>query len=198
MRTKITKAVAAAATAALVAGCATVPVGPAVPAYPGTQKSAEQFASDDAACRGQAQAYVDPNAVQRTNDAAAANVVGSTLLGAAIGALFGSITGDAGPGAAIGAGFGALGGSAVAADRSGYSSAQLQAMYDRVYFDCMFARGHRVPAPAIGYRPYRGGYAVPPGATPAPADAPPPRSYSPPTSAPPGSGYPPEGTPPPR
>jgi hypothetical protein len=198
MTTTSIRTAVAACIAALLAGCATVPVGPAVPAYRGTQKTPEQFAVDDATCRGQAQAYVDPNYVQRSNDAAAANVVGGTLLGAAIGALFGSITGDAGPGAAIGAGFGALGGSAVAADRGAYSSAQLQAMYDRVYFDCMYARGHRVPAPAVGYRPYRGGYAPPPGATPAPADAPPPRGDPPPSMAPPAAGYPPRDAPPPR
>ena len=100
-------AAAVVAIAALLAGCATVPTGPAVPAYPGTSRSGEQFARDDAGCRAQAQAAFGPSSAQPANDAAAANFVGGTLLGAAIGALLGAAVGDAGHGAAIGAGFGA-------------------------------------------------------------------------------------------
>lgn len=35
----------------LLAGCASVPTGPAVQALPGSAKSADEFRSDDAACR---------------------------------------------------------------------------------------------------------------------------------------------------
>jgi hypothetical protein len=185
--------------AALLAACASVPTGPAWPAYPGT-RTAQRFPADDASCRAQAHAYFGPAAAQPANNAAAANVVGGTLLGAAIGALFGAAGGDAGVGAAIGAGMGLLGGGLVAADMSGYSTAQLQAIYDRVYGQCMYAFGHLVPAYAVLDRAFPG-YAVPSRAAPAaghpPANAPPPRSYPPPTTVAPPAGFPPPDTPPP-
>lgn len=185
----------------LLASCATIPTGPVLTAQPGSRTAPDQFGRDDLDCRAQAQAYFGPNATQPANDRAAANMVGGTLLGATIGALFGAAAGDAGTGAAIGAGMGLLGGSAVAADMSGYSSAQLQAVYDRVYLECMYARGHRVPSRALAYRSYRG-FAVPSEVPPAagypPAGTPPPRSsFAPPTTAPPAGGYPPADAPPP-
>jgi hypothetical protein len=182
--------------AALVAGCATVPTGPYVAALPGSRTTPQQFAADDSTCRVRAQAYFGPASTQPANDAAAANVVAGTLIGAAIGALFGAAVGDPGTGAAIGAGTGLLGGSAVAADTSGYSSAQLQATYDRVYLQCMYSFGHRVPQSAVATRTYR--YPAPPGAVAPPAGTPPPaRRYAPPTTAPPPAGFPPPDAPPP-
>jgi hypothetical protein len=186
---------------ALAAGCAVVPTSPYVAALPGSRTTPQQFASDDGACRAQAQAYFGPGTAQPANDAAAANVVAGTLIGAAIGALFGAAVGDAGGGAAFGAGAGLLGGSVAAADVSGYSSGQLQARYDSIYLQCMYAAGHRVPASAVANRSYRS-YPVPSGAAPAagypPANAPPPaRSYPPPTSVAPPAGFPPPDAPPP-
>ncbi len=143
--------------------------------------SGEQFARDDASCRAQAQAVFGPAAAQPANDAAAANFVGGTLLGAAIGALLGAAVGDAGHGAAIGAGFGAIGGGAAAADVSGYSNVQMQAIYDRTYLQCMYARGHRVPAP-FASRGYRAAYPVP-------QPGPPAVGYPPPNAAPPRTTY---------
>jgi predicted lipid-binding transport protein (Tim44 family) len=182
------------------AGCATVPAGPAAPAIPGTRATGEQFARDDAACRAQAQAAFAPNAAQPANDAAAANVVGGAVIGAAIGALIGAAFGDAGAGAAIGAGTGALGGGTVAADISGRSNVEMQAVYDRVYFQCMYARGHRVPSGAVAQRQRY--YEVPQSAAPAvgypPAGTPPPaRGYGPPSTQPPAGGFPPANAPPP-
>lgn len=201
MTRNLRRAAALAVGTALLAGCATIPTGPAVPALPGSRVTADKFAADDAACRSRAYATVNPGAAQAANDAAAANVVGGALLGAAIGALIGAAAGDVGAGAAIGAGTGMLGGSAVAADMSGYSSAQLQAIYDDAYLQCMYALGHRVPAPAVVYRPYRGTYrvpqAVPPAAGYPPATTPPPRSYTPPSIVPPPGGFPPADAPPP-
>jgi len=193
---------------ALLAGCATVPTGPAMNALPGTRKTAEQYYADDAACRARAQAFFAPNAAQPANDAAAANVVGGTLLGAAVGALIGAAVGDAGAGAAIGAGTGMLGGSAAAANVSGFSNQQMQAIYDREYLQCMFARGHQVPGRAVAYRPGPAAYGyVPPSTRPAagfpPANTPPPpgvsapRGYLPPATNEPPGGYPPANTPPP-
>jgi hypothetical protein len=188
--------------AAVLSGCATVPTGPAIAALPGSRTTPDDFGRDDADCRAHAQAYFSPASTQAANDRAAANVVGGTAIGATVGALIGAATGDAGAGAAIGAGMGLLGGSAVAADTSGYSSGQLQAIYDRAYLECMYARGHRVPSRVLAYRSYRG-FAVPSEVPPAagypPAGTPPPpRSDAPPASTPPPGGYPPADAPPPR
>ena len=201
MRTRMRRTGAALAIAGLLGGCATVPTGPAVPAYPGTSRTAEQFVQDDASCRALAQSAFASGAAQPANDAAAANVVGGTLLGAAVGALLGAAVGEAGHGAAIGAGVGALGGGAAAADVSGYSNAQMQSIYDRTYLQCMFGRGHRVPAP-FAQRSYRVPYAVPQaGAGVAgypPPNTPPPRTtYPPPSTAAPPGGYPPPDAAPP-
>ena len=204
---------------ALLAGCATVPTGPAMNALPGSRKTAEQYYADDAACRARAQSLFGPQAGRPANDVAAANVVGGTLLGAAVGALLGAAVGDAGAGAAIGAGTGLLGGSAVAANVGAQSTFDMQALYDREYLQCMFARGHQVPGravvvrpapPTFGYVPPRAapqGYApptttppalgYPPANTPPPAGAAAPQGYAPPTTTPPAVGYPPANTPPP-
>lgn len=192
----------------LLAGCATVPSGPAVNALPGSRKTAEQYYADDAACRARAQAFFGPASAQPANEVAAANVVGGTLLGAAVGALIGAAFGDAGTGAAIGAGTGLLGGSAAAANVSGYSTFELQATYDREYLQCMFARGHRVPGRAVVYRPGSpaNGYVppstppsagFPPRDTPPPPGVAPPAGYAPPSTAAPAAGFPPRDAPPP-
>jgi hypothetical protein len=84
---------------------------------------------------------------------------------------------------------------------SGATSAQLQRRYDGVYFDCMYARGHRVPAGAVAHRTPRT-YEVPQGAAPAagypPRDARPPAGYAPPATAAPPQGFPPADAPPPK
>jgi hypothetical protein len=196
MTTKSTRMAVTALAATLVAGCATVPTGPYIAALPGSRATPQQFSADDTTCRAQAQAYFGPYSAQPANDAAAATAVASTLLGAAIGALFGAAVGDPGTGAAIGGGMGLIGGSAVAADSSGYTSAQLQAQYDRVYLQCMYAAGHRVPQSAVATRTYR--YPAPPGAaSPPPGTPPPARRYAPPTTTPPPAGFPPPDAPPP-
>jgi len=210
MRDLCKTGVLGAAALALLAGCATVPVGPAVNALPGSRKTAEQYNADDAACRARAQAIFAPNAAQPANEVAAANVVGGTLLGAAVGALIGAAFGDAGAGAAIGAGTGLLGGSAAAANVSGYSTVDMQARYDREYLQCMFARGHQVPGRAVVLRsaPTASGFAPPSTAAPAvgypPRNAPPPpgtgvvpQGFAPPSTVAPTVGYPPRNAPPP-
>ena len=174
----------------IASGCAIVPTGPWLSALPGSGSTSASFSVDDAACRDRSQAQFGVAAAQRANEAAAANVAGGALLGAALGALFGAAAGDAGTGAAIGAGMGLLGGSAVAADVGGYSSAQLQAMYDRVYWQCMYDLGHRVPGPPYTYR------VSPRDAAPsAPTAAP--RGYPPPSTVEPPAGFPPAHAPPP-
>jgi hypothetical protein len=185
--------------AALVAlgGCVTVPTGPAVRVMPGAQKSFDAFLADDAGCRQYAQAAIGgPNAAQGAENAAAANAVVGTLIGAATGAILGSVTNQGGQGAAIGAGTGFLFGSAAGANTAGASSYALQRNYDTAYMQCMYARGNLVPG-QIAYRrappAYPPAYYPPPNAPPpaAPAENYPPPGYSPP-------GYPPPNTPPPR
>ena len=191
----------------LLAGCAIVPTGPAVNVLPGSRATTQQFSADADACRSYAQAALGPNAAQPGNDVAAANAVGATLLGAAIGALFGAAGGDVGLGAAIGAGTGLFGGSVAAANQSGYSTHALQRSYDRAYLQCMYARGHQVPV-RVGYRTAQGTYAAPPGAGYPPPGTPPPSQrptppvapapgYLPPSAVPPPAGFPAPGTPPP-
>jgi hypothetical protein len=127
-------------------GCVTVPVGPAVRVMPGTGKGFDQFQADDVNCRQYAYASIGgPDAARAGQDNAAANAAVATAIGAAAGAAIGAVTGQAGHGAAIGAGTGLLWGSAGGANAAGYSSYQLQNMYDTAYMQCMYARGNQVP-----------------------------------------------------
>src|SRR6202521_4338634 len=81
-------------------GCVIVPTGPAVMALPGTAKSFDEFRADDVSCRQYAQYSLGPGADQVAANAATANAVGGTVLGAAAGAIIGSGTGRGGPGGA--------------------------------------------------------------------------------------------------
>jgi len=140
---------AVALSALLLAGCVSPPTGPDVTALPGTGKSYEQFANDDASC----QIYARNNlgrASQRANDSAVNTAVGGTLIGAAGGALLGAASGHAGPGALIGAGSGLLIGSAMGNGSSMQSNDDIQRRYNSVYVQCMYAKGNKVPMPA-GY-----------------------------------------------
>jgi hypothetical protein len=129
-------------------GCVTIPTAPMVTVLPGSTKGFDQFRVDDDYCRGYAQSVVvGPS--QAASNTAAANAAVGTALGAAAGAIIGSVSGDAGAGAAIGAGTGLLFGSAAGANTLGYSSWQLQRQYDGAYVQCMYARGNRVPQPAL-------------------------------------------------
>lgn len=135
--------------AALLSGCVSPPTGPDVTALPGTGKTYEQFASDDATCQNYARGNLG-QASQQANNSAVNTAVGGTLLGAAGGALLGAASGHAGPGAVIGAGTGLLIGSAMGNDSSMQSNDDIQQRYNSVYIQCMYAKGNRVPVPA-GY-----------------------------------------------
>ena len=156
------------ATALALAGCVAVPTAPAVMALPGTAKSFDQFRADDMSCRDYAHYALGPAAEQATNNAATANVVGATALGAAAGAILGAAAHDAGAGALIGAGSGLLIGSAAGANAAGYTYYDLQRRYDMAYLQCMYAKGNQVPSgPRYGPRyPPPPPYAAPPGAPP--------------------------------
>ena len=71
-------------------GCVIVPTAPGVMALPGTAKSFDEFRADDVSCRQYAQYSLGPGAEQVAANAATANAVGGTVLGAAAGAIIGS------------------------------------------------------------------------------------------------------------
>lgn len=185
-------------------GCAVAPTTPTVTVLPGSQKLPAQFYADHAACQQEAQAVLAPQ-TQAANEQAAANVVVGTAIGAAAGALLGQGAYNSSAVTAWGAGTGLLVGSAAAGGTSQASSYSLQQLFNRVFVQCMYLRGHQVPGQAVYRRPapaapapaYRAP-AYPPANYPAPVYAPPaypPAAYPPPAY--PAPGYPPANTPPP-
>jgi hypothetical protein len=178
----------AAATALILAGCVTVPTGPSVMVLPGTGKSFDQFRADEAGCRQYAYDQIGgQTATASQQNAAVTSAVVGTAIGAAAGAAFGGHSQDA----AVGAGVGLLAGSLAGASAGNMSAYEAQRRYDIAYTQCMYARGHRVPA-SYGYSaPSR--YAAPPAYTPPPPPpgAPPPPAYSAPPPPPPGAPPPP-------
>ena len=125
------------------AACVSMPSGPNVMVLPGTGKSFDTFRNDDYQCRGFAQSQLGGATPTTAMQESGANTAAlSTLLGAAAGAAI-----NGGQGAAVGAGTGlAVGGlaGASAGQASGYG---LQRRYDYAYLQCMYAQGHRIPAP---------------------------------------------------
>lgn len=150
MATSSPRTLCAAAAALLsLAGCAVAPPsGPAVVALPGTGKSYEQFASEDAVCKQAAAAQTGPapSAEQSTNATVGSAVIG-TALGAAAGAAIGSASGAAGGGAAVGGALGLLTGTAIGAGNAQRTSGNLQYRYDTTYTQCMMGHGNTVQQP---------------------------------------------------
>jgi hypothetical protein len=156
----------------LALGACTVapPSGPMVVAMPGQGKSWPQFQQDDAYCRNYAESRM-PNAgavAATSQNNSGATAVAGTLLGAAVGAGLGSLSGNVGTGAAIGAGAGLLGGAAVAGNNTQATANSLQGSYDVAYAQCMVGNGETIqqpqapviyaaPPPPVGY------YGPPPG-----------------------------------
>jgi hypothetical protein len=168
-------------------GCASVPTGPSLQALPGRAKSFEAFQYDDAVCRDYALAQIGGrSAGDRANEAAAASAAAGTLIGAAAGAAIGGNSSAAG----VGAGLGLVTGSMIGAGESQGSYYASQQRYDAAYYQCMYAKGHKVPVYGrYGQAPRR------------PVPPPPPPSYAPPVYPPanlPPSAYPPPNAPPPR
>jgi uncharacterized protein YcfJ len=147
----------------LLASCAQMPVAPTVAVMPGANKPFEVFMQDDQLCRGWAAHSVG----QPGNDAAAQQLVGSTVTGAVIGALAGAAVGghrSAGTGAAVGT----LIGGSVGANQSAGIAWNAQRSYDIAYQQCMYSKGNIVPSSRYGAYQYP--YSPPP---------PPPRSSEP-------------------
>ena len=155
-------------------GCVSMPTGPTAMVLPGTGKSFDQFRADDFECRQFAQGQLGgASAASTYDDSGARSAAFGTLLGAAAGA---AINGGRGAGVGAGAGLamGALAGTG-AAQSSGYS---VQRRYDFGYQQCMYAKGHRIPA-ASGYlsqrypSSYRSAYNQMPSPPPPPSGTPP-------------------------
>ena len=151
-------------------GCAPTVMAPTVPVMPGANKPFDQFAADQQACQGYANAQTAP-LTQQANNQALGGALLTTALGAGLGAAIGG-----GRGAAIGAASGAVIGGAQAASGSSIAGMNAQQQYNIFYSQCMSAHGNQVP----GYAPSM--YALPPypGAGPA---GPPPGAYGPPPGA---------------
>jgi uncharacterized protein YcfJ len=136
------------------ASCAPMPVGPTVAVMPAANKPFEIFMQDDQLCRGWAAHSVG----QPGNDAAAQQLIGSTVTGAVIGALAGAAIGDhrsAGAGAAAGT----LIGGTIGASQSAATGWNAQRSYDIAYQQCMYSKGNIVSQSRYGASPY---YAPPP------------------------------------
>lgn len=146
------------------AACVAVPPGPPGPSaasLPGRGKSLDQFRADDVDCRNYASAQVGG---MTPEEAAAQSGVGSAVLGTAIGALAGAAIGGSSHGAAVGAGVGLVAGTAAGAPAAHASAYNVQRRYDISYRQCMYAKGHKVPAARRSAAPPPGEpyYAPPP------------------------------------
>jgi hypothetical protein len=120
---------------------------------------------DDQACRQFADAQVAP-----LRDQANSQAIGSTILGAGLGAAFGAAVGG-GRGAGIGAASGAIVGTGIGAANAQNAACYLQQQYNGYYAQCMASRRYPPPqysgpAPgstqAQGYSPTPS-YGPPPG-----------------------------------
>ena len=115
--------------------CATLPAGPSLPALPGSRMSQEQFSADDARCRANVNARLaGATPTDAANQAVAGNAATGALVGATTGLLIGAAAGSA-------------------AQQGAWAGTQQQ--FDGAYYACMYALGHKVPAPAGDVARYR-------------------------------------------
>jgi len=132
-------------------GCAsTMPAEPQVMVMPGKGKAYSSFQRDDDYCQANAQSavgYRSPG--QASNDQTVGGAAVGTAVGALAGAAIGAAAGNAGAGALVGAGAGLAGGSVVGAENGRRAGGAIQGRYDRVYAQCMTAKGHRISEPEI-------------------------------------------------
>jgi len=141
-----------------VSGCASLPNGPSVVAYPGSQKTFDQFRADDVSCR---QYALDSVGGKTAQQAATTSAVESAAIGTAIGAAAGALIGGSSSGAGVGAGTGLIVGSAVGANSAQHAAYNTQQRYDTAYLQCMYEKGDKVPV-AGGFVPPHGAvYASP-------------------------------------
>jgi hypothetical protein len=151
MRAMALPPLSAACAALTLAGCAALPAGPSLQALPGNQKSPAQFAADDGRCL----AFANELVAGRTPTAAAnQSVAAGAAAGTAIGAVTGAVV-DGASGAAAGAGLGLVLGALVGSSEAQGAWGGTQQQFDRAYYACMYALGHKVPVPADDVARYR-------------------------------------------
>jgi hypothetical protein len=187
----------------LLAGCVVLPPsGPSLQALPGSRSSFEQFQFDDATCRQYATAQIGGRTPgESAQESAAASAVAGTAIGAAAGAAIGGSS----EGAAVGAGIGLLTGAMAGLGASETSYSVAQRRFDSAYYQCMYARGHKVPVSGRYAQAMRAAPARAP-APPAIVTPPPNAAVPPPNAPPPAAPYvppywpstPPPNAPPPR
>lgn len=125
----------------IVTGCATAPTGPSAMVFPGSSKTFDQFRFDDGECRRYAASLLGGEEIAEAG-------VTSAIVGTAVGALAGAAIGGH-KGAGVGAGVGLVVGSAVGAEASQHEAYKSQRHYDHSYIQCMYAKGHQVPASGV-------------------------------------------------
>ncbi|MFS3134361.1 glycine zipper family protein [Gluconacetobacter sacchari] len=146
------------------AACAPpAPVAPSFTIMPRPGESFAMFQRNDAQCRLYAQMQTGETPSQGAASSGLKSAVLGTGIGAASGALLGSVAGDAGNGAAIGAGSGLLLGSVIGAGRARQTGQALQRRYDGAYAQCMVGHGEQLPPPPMVYGPPALLYPVPVG-----------------------------------
>ena len=134
--------------AVVATACATLPPGPSVMVLPGSTKSFDEFAEDDAVCRGWAGSQVGTTTQQASTESGVTTAAIATGVGAVAGTAIGAAAGNVGAGAAIGAGSGLLLGSAAGADQAAWAAGGVQQRYDGAYLQCMYAKGNQIPVAA--------------------------------------------------
>lgn len=127
------------------------PVAPSFAVMPRPDENFATFQENDAQCRLYAQTQTGETLSQGAASSGLKSAVLGTGIGAASGALLGSVTGNAGNGAAIGAGSGLLLGSVIGAGRARQTSQTLQHRYDGAYAQCMVGHGEQLPPPPMAY-----------------------------------------------
>ena len=186
----LVRCVLALVVAAVASACATLPSGPSVMVLPGSAKSFDEFADDDAVCRGWAENQVGTTTKQASSESGVTTAAIATGVGAVAGTAIGAAAGDVGAGAAIGAGSGLLLGSAAGADQAAWAAGSVQQRYDGAYMQCMYAKGNKIPV-AVDTAQRLGAPApsLPPPTPPPPASRrrPPPPPPGPPPPPPPGA-----------
>jgi len=136
---------------ALAACTSSAPTAPSFAIMPRPGESFAIFQQNDAQCRLYAQTQTGETPSQGAASSGLKSAVLGTGVGAASGALFGSVAGNAGTGAAIGAGSGLLLGSIIGAGRARQTGDMLQHRYDDAYAQCMVGHGEQLPPPPMVY-----------------------------------------------
>jgi hypothetical protein len=124
------------AAVALISACAQLPTGPSVAVMPPPGKPFDVFTADDQACRS----YASQSAGANANDASAASLAESAVVGTALGAAAGALLGGheaVGGGAAIGA----VAGTGIGVSEANKTGRTIQRRYDIAYQQCMYAHG---------------------------------------------------------